>query len=97
LNGYKIANPTVLARIPRDELRQLMAGYGWEPLFVEGDDPAAMHALMATTLERAIQSIRDTQTQARAGGPASRPRWPMIVLATPKGMDRPASRRRPAD
>jgi xylulose-5-phosphate/fructose-6-phosphate phosphoketolase len=89
LNGYKIANPTVLARITRDELRQLMAGYGWEPLFVEGDDPAAMHPLMAATLERAIQSIRDIQTQARAGGRSSRPRWPMIVLATPKGWTGP--------
>jgi xylulose-5-phosphate/fructose-6-phosphate phosphoketolase len=89
LNGFKIANPAVLARITRDELRQLMIGYGWEPLFVEGDDPAVMHALMARTLEQAIESIRGIQAKARAGGESTRPRWPMIVLATPKGWTGP--------
>jgi len=89
LNGYKIANPTVLARITRDELQQFLTGCGWEPFFVEGHDPAAMHALMATTLDRVIKQILDVQQQARAAGTASRPRWPMIVLATPKGWTGP--------
>ena len=89
LNGYKIANPTVLARITRDELKQLLRGYGWEPHFVEGAEPEAMHALMASTLDRVVQEIR--RIQARARGPAivARPRWPMIVLATPKGWTGP--------
>ena len=89
LNGYKIANPTVLARITRDELQHFLTGCGWDPFFVEGHDPAAMHALMATTLDRVIQQILDVQQQARAAGTASRPRWPMIVLATPKGWTGP--------
>jgi len=89
LNGYKIANPTVLARITRDELQQFLTGCGWEPFFVEGHDPAAMHALMATTLDRVIKQILDVQQRARAAGTASRPRWPMIVLATPKGWTGP--------
>ncbi len=89
LNGYKIANPTVLARIPRDELRALMEGYGHEPLFVEGDDPAAMHRLMAETLDRALDRIAEIQTAARDRGAAGRPRWPMIVLRTPKGWTGP--------
>src|SRR5580765_3082840 len=80
LNGYKIANPTVLARITRDELQHLFSGYGWEPFFVEGHDPAAMHALMATTLDGVSRQILDIQKQARAAGRPSRPRWPMIVL-----------------
>ncbi|HEV3214497.1 MAG TPA: phosphoketolase family protein [Vicinamibacterales bacterium] len=89
LNGYKIANPTILARITRDELQQLLRGYGWEPLFVEGHDPAAMHILMSTTLDRAIHQILDIQKRARETGAPSRPRWPMIVLATPKGWTGP--------
>jgi len=89
LNGFKIANPTVLARITRDELEQLFRGYGWEPLFVEGHDPAAMHALMAATLDRVIPRILDIRNQARGAASAARPRWPMIVLATPKGWTGP--------
>jgi xylulose-5-phosphate/fructose-6-phosphate phosphoketolase len=89
LNGYKIANPTVLARIPRLELQRLFEGYGWEPLFVEGSDPAVMHAAMAAALDRAVGSIRDIQTRARASGDGARPTWPMIVLDTPKGWTGP--------
>ena len=90
LNGYKIANPTVLARIPRDELQRLFEGYGWEPLFVEGHDPAAMHALMMSTLDRAVERIRTSQRDARTGGTRTRPIWPMIVLNSPKGWTGPA-------
>jgi xylulose-5-phosphate/fructose-6-phosphate phosphoketolase len=89
LNGYKIANPTVLARIPREELEMLMRGYGYKPYFVEGDDPAAMHALMAQTLEEVMSEIRRIQGQARANASAQRPIWPMIVLRTPKGWTGP--------
>jgi xylulose-5-phosphate/fructose-6-phosphate phosphoketolase len=89
LNGYKIANPTVLARISREELDQLLRGYGWEPYVVEGDDPATMHALMASTLDRVIADVRRIQRTARARGAAGRARWPMIVLATPKGWTGP--------
>src|SRR5258706_2601558 len=89
LNGYKIANPTVLARITREELDQLFRGYGWRPHMVEGDDPATMHALMASTLDRVIDDILQIQAAARQGGPLSRPRWPMIVLTTPKGWTGP--------
>jgi xylulose-5-phosphate/fructose-6-phosphate phosphoketolase len=90
LNGYKIANPTVLARIPQDELRALLTGYGHEPYFVEGDDPEVMHQLMAETLEHVIVDIRAIQRRARDGAPTSeRPRWPMIVLRTPKGWTGP--------
>jgi xylulose-5-phosphate/fructose-6-phosphate phosphoketolase len=89
LNGYKIANPAVLARIPREELADLMRGYGWEPLFVEGDDPAKMHPLMAATLDKAIMDIREFQRRAREEGSTDRPRWPMIVLRTPKGWTGP--------
>ena len=89
LNGYKIANPTLLARIPRDELRRLFEGYGWEPLFVEGDEPAAMHALMIATLDRAFDRIRTIQRDARTGGVRTRPTWPMIVLDSPKGWTGP--------
>src|SRR5262249_38761726 len=91
LNGYKIANPAVLARIPRDELRQLFLGYGWDPAFVEGHDPAVMHQEMAGALDRAIQRIREVQAAVRNGGTLSRPRWPMIVLATPKGWTGPGT------
>jgi xylulose-5-phosphate/fructose-6-phosphate phosphoketolase len=89
LNGYKIANPTLLARIPRDELRRLFEGYGWEPLFVEGDEPAAMHALMIATFDRAFDRIRTIQRDARTGGVRTRPTWPMIVLDSPKGWTGP--------
>jgi len=90
LNGYKIANPTLLARIPRNELEQLFRGYGWIPYVVEGSDPARVHAAMASTLDRAIEDIRGIQTTAREAGEPGRPRWPMIVLATPKGWTGPA-------
>ncbi|HUB26906.1 MAG TPA: phosphoketolase family protein, partial [Tepidisphaeraceae bacterium] len=89
LNGYKIANPTILARIPRDELRKLMEGYGWTPYFVEGHEPAAMHQAMAATLDEAIDQIKRIQAEARGKGNATRPSWPMIVLATPKGWTGP--------
>jgi xylulose-5-phosphate/fructose-6-phosphate phosphoketolase len=87
LNGYKIANPTVLARISHEELEQLFRGYGYTPYFVEGDEPEKMHQLMATTLDRVISAIEQIQTDARNGeiGTVNRPRWPMIVLRTPKG------------
>ncbi|MET0857403.1 MAG: phosphoketolase family protein, partial [Telluria sp.] len=89
LNGYKIAGPTVLARIPRAELTALMTGYGYEPFYVEGDDPDAMHRLMADTLDVVVQKIRAIQQQARAHGFTERPRWPMIVLRSPKGWTGP--------
>ncbi len=85
LNGYKIANPTVLARIPHDELDQLMRGYGYLPHFVEGDDPATMHQLMAKTLDTVVREIRRIQHDARRNGFSKRPVWPMIVMRTPKG------------
>jgi xylulose-5-phosphate/fructose-6-phosphate phosphoketolase len=90
LNGYKIANPTVLARISREELDQLLRGYGWLPLIVEGRDPIAMHGLMAETLDRAFGEIRVIQETARKSGRADRPRWPMVVLVSPKGWTGPA-------
>ncbi len=89
LNGYKISNPTVLARIEAEELEQFFHGCGWDPLFVEGDDPVAMHQLMAATLDTAIGRIRAIQADARAGGRGTRPRWPMIVLRSPKGWTGP--------
>jgi xylulose-5-phosphate/fructose-6-phosphate phosphoketolase len=89
LNGYKIANPTILARIPREELAELMRGYGWTPHFVEGDDPAKMHPLMAQTLDKVFAEIRRIQEDARQNGATARPRWPMIVLTTPKGWTGP--------
>ncbi len=90
LNGYKIANPTILARIPEDELRALFIGYGYEPLFVEGHDPALMHERMAIVLEQAISKIHDIQNTARGRSKqASRPKWPMIVLRSPKGWTGP--------
>ena len=85
LNGYKIANPTVLARISHEELDSLFRGYGYTPHFVEGDDPAVMHELMAATLETVIGDIRDIQADARKKGFSKRPIWPMIVMRTPKG------------
>ncbi len=92
LNGYKIANPTVLARIPQTELRSLMEGYGYAPRFVEGDDPQTMHQLMAATLDEVTAEITEIQRRARNADPShpsERPRWPMIVLRTPKGWTGP--------
>ncbi len=89
LNGYKIANPSVLARIGREELDHLLRGYGWTPHFVEGDVPSTMHHLMATTLDRVVEEIESIQRAARAHVTADRPRWPMIVLITPKGWTGP--------
>jgi xylulose-5-phosphate/fructose-6-phosphate phosphoketolase len=90
LNGFKIANPTLLARIPREELLALLKGYGWQPYFVEGDDPMPMHEAMAATLDKVIEEIRSIQSQARAtSAPLQRPTWPMIVLVSPKGWTGP--------
>jgi xylulose-5-phosphate/fructose-6-phosphate phosphoketolase len=89
LNGYKIANPTVLARISRDELRDLFVGYGYKPHFVEGDDPASMHQLMALTMDTVFEEIRAIQAEAREHRFSERPRWPMIVLRSPKGWTGP--------
>ena len=89
LNGYKIANPTVLARISHEELDALMRGYGYTPFFVEGDDPAAMHQLMAETLDTIVGEIKNIQSEARRTGSAERPLWPMIVLRSPKGWTGP--------
>jgi xylulose-5-phosphate/fructose-6-phosphate phosphoketolase len=89
LNGYKIANPTILARISHEELESLFVGYGYKPYFVEGSDPATMHAQMAATLETAIGEIRAIQTAARESHTTVRPRWPMIVLRSPKGWTGP--------
>jgi xylulose-5-phosphate/fructose-6-phosphate phosphoketolase len=89
LNGYKISNPTILARIEHGELEQFFRGCGWEPCFVEGDDPETMHQLMAATLDKAIDDIRQIQENARNKNDATRPRWPMIVLRSPKGWTGP--------
>ncbi|MGO9062693.1 MAG: phosphoketolase [Candidatus Binataceae bacterium] len=89
LNGYKIANPTILARVTSEELHSLFVGYGYTPYFVEGDDPPRMHQQMAATLEHCVVEIRSIQEQARRAGKAVRPRWPMIVLRTPKGWTGP--------
>lgn len=89
LNGYKIANPTLLARITREELEQLLRGYGWLPYFVEGHDPKLMHEAMASTLDTAIESIKNLQQKARSNCDKTRPRWPMIVLISPKGWTGP--------
>jgi xylulose-5-phosphate/fructose-6-phosphate phosphoketolase len=89
LNGYKISNPTVLARIEREELEQFLRGCGWDPYFVEGHEPEKMHELMAGTLDRTIEAIRRIQGTARARADAARPRWPMIVLRSPKGWTGP--------
>ena len=89
LNGYKIANPTLLARISREELDQLLRGYGWTPYFVEGHEPVPMHEAMARTLDEVLEKIRQIQTDAREHGSLERPRWPMIVLASPKGWTGP--------
>ena len=89
LNGYKIANPTVLARISPAELDSLFIGYGYKPYVVEGADPEKMHQLMAATLDQVIEDIRGIQQQVRANGVVTRPRWPMIILRTPKGWTGP--------
>ena len=89
LNGYKIANPTIPARISREELKKLLEGYGWTPLFVEGDDPALMHPAMAAATDRSIEQIREIQRDARERGKTGRPIWPMIVLRSPKGWTGP--------
>ena len=89
LNGYKINNPTLLSRISHEELENLFKGYGWTPHFVEGDDPELMHQKMAATLEECVLEIRRIQKEARATGEAARPRWPMIVLRSPKGWTGP--------
>jgi xylulose-5-phosphate/fructose-6-phosphate phosphoketolase len=89
LNGYKIANPTILARISHEELEQLFRGYGWKPHFVEGSDPEEMHQAMAATLDECVTEIRAAQREARSSREAWRPRWPMIVLRSPKGWTGP--------
>jgi len=89
LNGYKIANPTLLARIESEELEHLFLGYGWTPHVVEGDQPQRMHQKMAATVETCVQQIRAIQTEARTSGKPQRPRWPMIILRSPKGWTGP--------
>lgn len=89
LNGYKIANPTILARIPKEELEKLLIGYGHKPYFVEGCDPMEMHKKMAETLDTVIEEIREIQRKARESNSSERPIWPMIVLTTPKGWTGP--------
>ena len=89
LNGYKISNPTLLARIEPEELEQLLRGYGWTPYFVEGDEPEKMHQLMAAALDKAIHDIQQIQSHARSTNDPARPRWPMIVFKSPKGWTGP--------
>ena len=89
LNGYKIANPTLLARIPGEELEQLFIGYGYKPYFVEGQEPEAMHQKMAATLDQVLAEIQAIQQAARSGNNTGRPRWPMIILRSPKGWTGP--------
>ncbi|MCQ8104337.1 phosphoketolase family protein [Methylomonas sp. SURF-2] len=89
LNGYKINNPTLLSRISHEELENLFKGYGWQPFFVEGSDPMQMHAKMAAAMEACVLEIRRIQDEARGSGKAARPRWPMIVLRSPKGWTGP--------
>jgi xylulose-5-phosphate/fructose-6-phosphate phosphoketolase len=89
LNGYKIANPTIFARISRKELSHLFSGYGWTPYFVEGDEPQTMHNAMALTLDKVVAQIRSIQQDARKHGSTARPFWPMVVLITPKGWTGP--------
>ena len=85
LNGYKINNPTILSRITREELENLLKGYGWKPYFVSGSDPMTMHKIMASTLDKVIEEIKNIQHNARTNNNSTRPIWPMIVLSTPKG------------
>ncbi|MEE6258911.1 phosphoketolase family protein [Plantactinospora sonchi] len=90
LNGFKIANPTVYARIPETDLLSILRGYGYQPYVVAGDQPMEVHRTLATTLDRALDEIAEIQSRARRGGRVERPRWPMIVLRTPKGWTGPA-------
>jgi xylulose-5-phosphate/fructose-6-phosphate phosphoketolase len=89
LNGYKIANPTVLARIPRDHLEKLCVGYGYKPHFVEGDDPMLMHQQMPATLDTVLSEIAGIQKAARSGNPVVCRQWPMIILRSPNGWTGP--------
>jgi xylulose-5-phosphate/fructose-6-phosphate phosphoketolase len=89
LNGYKINNPTLLARITHQELRSLFEGYGWMPHFVEGSDPESMHQAMAATVEKCVSDILRYREVTRGSGVPERPRWPMIVLRSPKGWSAP--------
>src|SRR3989304_6088349 len=89
LNGYKIANPTLLSRISRDELQSLFVGYGYKPYFVEGAEPETMHQLMAANMDVVMAEIKSIQHEARSNNAAKRPRWPMIILRTPKGWTGP--------
>src|SRR4029077_18441238 len=89
LNGYKIANPTVLARLDDDELSRLLHGYGYEPIVVSGDDPPTMHRLMVSAFDRALDLIAAAQRAWREDGSRRRPHWPVIVLRTPKGWTGP--------
>src|SRR5215813_3963406 len=89
LNGYKIANPTVLGRMSDDELTKLFSGYGWKPYFLEGHEPEHMHQLMAATLDHIVEEVRSIQTDAREGKKTGLPEWPMIILRTPKGWTGP--------
>src|SRR5579872_3153974 len=89
LNGYKIANPTILARITHEELDQLLRGCGWTPIYVEGHEPEKMHSAMAAALDKSIEQIKQIQKDARDHGNLTRPRWPMIVLNSPKGWTGP--------
>jgi xylulose-5-phosphate/fructose-6-phosphate phosphoketolase len=89
LNGYKINNPTLLARVSHKELEDLFSGFGWTPYFVEGSEPDSMHQAMAATTEHCVSEILRIRSEARASGAAVRPRWPMIVLRTPKGWSAP--------
>jgi len=93
LNGYKIANPTVLARIGHGELEQLFRGYGYNPYFVEGDNPEQVHQLMAAGLDSVVAEIKDIQAEARSQGFSKRPHWPMVIFRTPKGWTAKRSRR----
>jgi len=90
LNGYKINNPTIWARVPHEEIEAFFRGTGWTPYFVEGSETESMHQAMAATIDRCVDNIREAQRQARQSGKAFRPRWPMIVLRTPKGWTSPA-------
>jgi xylulose-5-phosphate/fructose-6-phosphate phosphoketolase len=94
LNGYKISNPTILARIERDELEQLFRGYGWEPYFVEGEDPMTMHQIMAQTMETVTDEIKRIKQQSADFDDFPRPRWPMIILISPKGWTGPKTAKR---
>ena len=96
LNGFKIANPTIFSRMSHEEVESFFRGCGWEPRFVEGDEPMLMHQQMAAALDWAIREIKRIQREARKSGQAKRPRWPMLVLRTPQGLDRTQGGGRPA-